>query len=165
MNSYQELIDRYKTLQDSFANNIKQDEIEHYKAMTSLMAEINIPTEKLYKLRLEEYRDDRVHCFQVAQEGLVLVKGFNPVIFGNTTFIKPECELVKFTPSGKIKYKNGKIDTKRIFNNWLLTWKLIDENDNIILSYEPEQYIIPGTYTDEKLKEISKIVFKIQKFK
>jgi len=129
-----------------------------------VIEDIEISIDKLYRLRLEEYRDDRIHCFQAAQETLVLVSKFIIEDFPGHLFVHPILAKVVLTKTGKISYKKGKIATKPIHVNWFLNWKLIDENNKVVLSYTTEEFIIPDTYDAEQLKSIRERVLSLQKF-
>jgi hypothetical protein len=91
-------------------------------------------------LQLFEYRDDRIHCFQVAQEGECIIHGVKVARFSD--------DKVKFlTPV--LKRENRK---KEINFNEYLSWDL-KKDGKVILSHRAEQVIIPETYTEEQIAE------------
>lgn len=131
----------------------KRDSIEY------LPSHLNIPLNEIYTFKVNEYRDDRVSCFQAAQRTDVLLIN---LYFHDKGFIYPIVRKLIYTPTGKIKTKNGKYYTKQIYYNQFLDWELIDKQGNIVLSYKQDQVLILNKYTD--LDKVRENAYNIQKF-
>jgi hypothetical protein len=102
----------------------------------------------VYTLRLFEWRDDTVHCFQVAAEvpvrvvDIIVLKSYE-----HGVFLAPKLVPAKLTSAGKVR-------KTQLHYNEFLHWEL-RRGDEVILSFESsDQVIIDGTYTEADLARI-----------
>ena len=88
---------------------------------------------------IHEYRDDRVHCFVTARTTNLFIKN---IVY--TKFREEE----GFLSPVLLKKKTAK---KPLYFNQFLSWTL-KKGEETILEHYAEEFIIPGTYTEEELK-------------
>jgi len=122
--------------------------LESYKKKEEIYGQAHLesmglkPGDKV-TIRLHEYQDDSIHCFQTAQE----------------------CECYIFGSYGLdndllILRKKGK--KKELRFNQFISWDLIHDG-KVVWSRINPQNIIPGTYTDEELARIRIRLSELQK--
>lgn len=139
----------------------KKDILEH------LHKSIQIDTNAIYTFRVKECRDDRISAFQAEQECKCVVDKVDTFFTAkgeSRIFVYPKVNKLLYTKQGKIKFKNGKAHTKRIYYNQWLRWELLDYNNRVVLSYDGEEVITKGKYTEEELVALRKRCLEIQKF-
>jgi hypothetical protein len=100
-------------------------------------------------LEIFEYRDDRVHCFAVAQTAECFIHGVTlKTDEKNENFLAP---ILK------------KKDKKRaIYHNDYLSWDL-KKDGKVILSHRADQVIIPKTYTEDQINDYRVSLLEAQK--
>ena len=130
-------------------DQIERAEEEHEQKMESLEKELQEKKSRILSklgfeigdqvtLEIYEYRDDRIHCFAVPQTAECFIHGVNLKCDKDGNFLAPI-----------LKKKDRK---KAIYHNDYLNWDL-KKDGKVILSHRAEQHIIPGTYTEEQIKE------------
>jgi hypothetical protein len=103
----------------------------------------------LVTLEIYEHRDDRVHCFAVAQTAECFIHGVT---------LKTDEKGINFL-APVLRKKDRK---KNIYHNDYLSWDL-KKDGKVVLSHRAEQVIIPKTYTEEKLESLRKYLLEAQK--
>jgi hypothetical protein len=100
-------------------------------------------------LEIHEYRDDRIHCFAVAQTAECFIHGVTlKTDEKNNNFLAP---ILK------------KKDKKRaIYHNDYLSWDL-KKDGKVILSHRAEQVIIPDAYTEKQISDYRVRLLEAQK--
>ncbi len=161
------IINAYLKAQEDIAEVEKQLEQRKKDILDNLHQKIQIDPFAIYTFRVKECRDDRVSAFQAEQECKCVVDKVD-IAFSSKgesrIFVYPIVHKLLYTKGGKIKFKGGKAHTKRIHYNQWLRWELLDYNNRVVLSYDGEEVIIKGKYTEEQLVELRKRCLEIQKF-
>ena len=122
-------------------------ELEDKKS--DILAQLGFRLGDQVTLQIFEYRDDRIHCFAVPQIAECFIHG---------VVLKTDEDGVKFL-APVLKKKDRK---KAIYHNDYLNWDLLKDG-KVILSHRAEQVIIPGTYTEEQLKNYPVRLLTMQK--
>lgn len=117
---------------------------------------------KMFRLVLDEWRDDSVSAFQVAQSVQVIIT--DVVVSDKLGVAIPKLEKLLFTKTGKVKFKHGKPDTRKINWNPFASWRVVDYLDQSVFGYSMPQVIRPDKYTEESLALIRERLSKVQAF-
>jgi len=141
--------DKIRTAEEEYEQKkiLLEKELEDKKS--NILSHLGFRIGDPVTLEIFEYRDDRVHCFAVAQTAECFIHGVNL-----KTDEKGENFLAPI-----LKKKDKK---KSIYHNDYLSWDL-KKDGNVILSHRAEQYIIPKTYTEEKIESLRKYLSSAQK--
>lgn len=161
------IIDNYLKAQEAIHKAEQELEQKKKDILDHLHKSIQIDSFAIYTFRVKECRDDSVSAFQAEQECKCVVDKVDIAFSAkgkSRVFVYPIVHKLLYTKQGKIKFKGGKAHTKRIHYNQWLRWELLDYNNRVVLSYEGEEVIIEGKYTEERLQELRKRCLEIQKF-
>lgn len=104
-------------------------------------------------LEIHEYREDKVHCFAVAQTVECFIKDVQlhmPNKYDTELYLKPLL----------LKTKKA----KRTFGNYIHSWTL-KKDGKVILEHVKKSDIIPGTYKEEELEAYRTRLYESQKIK
>lgn len=147
INDYNFLSLRLKDVEEECQKKInfhkaELDSFKNYQILEDLGLEVG---DKVV-LKLLEYRDDRVHCFQVEKE---------TICFIDKIFVINDSEIGKSFLAPSLKFKDKKGNLKKTVVNYsrFLSWELYKDNE-LIMEYKSEQIIIDGTYTEEEINKI-----------
>jgi hypothetical protein len=161
------IIDNYLKAQEAIHKAEEELAQKKKDILDHLHKSIQIDPFAIYTFRVKECRDDRVRAFQAEQECKCVVDEVD-IAFSSKgesrIFVYPIVNKLLYTKGGKIKFKGDKAHTKRIRYNQWLRWELLDYNNRVVLSYDGEEVIIEGKYTEEQLVELRKRCLEIQKF-
>lgn len=127
---------------------------------TGLMKKLGLTPGDAVTMVFKEHRDDTVSCFQAEQTVECFIANVHVMEHHTDAFSPKERFLA---PILKMKDKKGKLKAKSIHYNEFLTWMLFDKKGKMILMNTPEQVIIEGKYTEERLVELRKICLEAQK--
>lgn len=138
---------------------LAQKKAELKEALT-LRLESLAKQDKVFTLELDEWRDDSVSAFQVAQAKKVIV---TDVSFSERLGVAiPVLEKLLYTKTGKLKFKKGKPDTRKIRWNPFCSWRVVDYLHQPVFGYTAPQVIHPEKYTEERLSEIRARLAEVQ---
>lgn len=156
-------VDKFKKKMDrigSERDSLKEQELSAREELLQAMNDI-AGSQGLWTLVLDEWRDDRVHAFQAAQVvPNILINGFS---LDPTGFPVPILRKARFTKTGKLKFKGGAPDSKKVHFNSGCSWRLVDRHGEAQFGRSAEQVIIPDTWSDEDLDRLRAKLGELQK--
>lgn len=105
--------------------------------------------DKVFTLVLDEWRDDGVSAFQVAQSVKVII---TDVVFHDRLGVAvPTLHKLKYTKTGRVKFKRGKPDTRKVQWNPFASWRVVDYLGQAVFGHSAPGMVDPERYTEEEI--------------